>query len=835
MYERKYRKKWYKKRNRHRDSSSSFKGANPPTIIARRFTKMLNDFVAESDASSRMYTTSKSGCCPRKLKHFKCRSKQKRNVPLYKVHTSLHPNLTDRQLHACRNIASQVHVLSTHNKATHERTILQDPERFKRVVGKEKFFKVVWDSGASISISYNKNDFVSYMPLKSVTVKSVGKLCKVLGEGFILWSFQDETGMLQTIKLPAYHIQQSRVRLLSISSFVKHYQGGKVVVNADRMRITSNDTNPISVYISPDTNLPTSIAFEYTCVPAATEEFHNVISEVHFDNMNLSEPQKELLRWHQRLGHISFNKVKFLMRSGVLANTERTRRLHTRASQLPDPIKCAACLYGKQTRKPTPGPKRNYVPQSIGVLKKDNLFPGQEVSVDHFFCATKGRLLSSRGKTKLNDMHCGGCLFADHASNYIFVQHQTSLSTHSTLKAKEAYEDHCRDFGVVPQKYLTDNATCFTSKGFAEHLSKFRQIIRFASPGGHHGNGHAERSIRTIITIARTMMLHAALHWPDAADSTLWPMAVDYAIYIWNHCPDPSTGLSPHELFTKTKWDQSNFHHLHVWGCPAYILDKTISDGKKIPKWKPRSTRCIFLGRSPRHATSLPLVLNPGTGAITAQYHSVIDDYFTTVSSNSPDQPPDFRSPEWRDIFDKAVIQMNENDDAYTEDISVTENPTEPIAPIVNDTSIPVLPIATQPLQQQSHIDNGTDMSPVRQAFQRHQSHQPLPVLLPPPSSPSQPPPSSPIQSTSSPIANINEEVDPISENIATSSSPTSTSDPPTSSAPVQPSNVASTSSSTTLRRSTRKTSVPLTLGNDPVWAPKLSLALQSDPDAFST
>ena len=142
---------------------------------------------------------------------------------------------------------------------------------------------------------------------------------------------------------------------------MKHYQGGKFVVNADRMRITSNDTNPISVYISPDINLPTSIAFEYTCVPTGTEEFHNVISEVHSDNMNLCEPQKDLLRWHQRLGHISFNNVKFLMRSGVLANTERTRRLHTRASQFTDPIKCAACLYGKQTRKPTTGPKCNYV------------------------------------------------------------------------------------------------------------------------------------------------------------------------------------------------------------------------------------------------------------------------------------------------------------------------------------------------------------------------------------------------------------------------------------------------------------------------------------------
>ena len=69
--------------------------------------------------------------------------------------------------------------------------------------------------------------------------------------------------------------------------------------------------------------------------------------------------------------------------------------------------------------------------------------------------------------------------------------------------------------------------------------------------------------------------------------------------------------------------------------------------------------------------------------------------------------------------------------------------------------------------------------------------------------------------------------------NIYSPSSPASTSDPPSSSAPVQPSNVSSTSPST-IRRSTRKTSAPLTLSYDPVCAPKLSLALQSDPNALS-
>ena len=32
--------------------------------------------------------------------------------------------------------------------------------------------------------------------------------------------------------------------------------------------------------------------------------------------------------------------------------------------------------------------------------------------------------------------------------------------------------------------------------------------------------------------------------------------------------PSPDTGLSPHDLFTKTRWTQTKFQDLHVWGCP---------------------------------------------------------------------------------------------------------------------------------------------------------------------------------------------------------------------------------------------------------------------------
>ena len=48
----------------------------------------------------------------------------------------------------------------------------------------------------------------------------------------------------------------------------------------------------------------------------------------------------------------------------------------------------------------------------------------------------------------------------------------------------------------------------------------------------------------------------------------------------------------------------------------------------------------IYVGRSPFHAGSVALVLNPRTGHVSPQYHVVFDDDFTTVPYlNSMDVP----------------------------------------------------------------------------------------------------------------------------------------------------------------------------------------------------
>jgi hypothetical protein len=233
------------------------------------------------------------------------------------------------------------------------------------------------------------------------------------------------------------------------------------------------------------------------------------------------------------------------------------------------------------------------------------------------------------------------------------------------------------------------------------------------------------------MAIARTMMLHLAIHWPDVADPTLWPLAVKHAVFLVNHMPDPRTGLSPFDVFTKTRWEQQKLTDVHVWGCPVYVLDKMISDGKKLPRWTPRSTCTVNLGFSDKHASFVPLVLNPQTGCITAQFHIVFDDWFSTVSA-SADDLPNFNDECWQRMFrDSTYQQVLDDEDKERLIVDATDyeqaqdllSQIQRVASAIDASTPPqVLPVAPPPLS--------TPLQP-----QREQISTPIPavVSLPPP------------------------------------------------------------------------------------------------------
>ena len=549
------------------------------------------------------------------------------------------------------------------------KTILQHPMACQAAMPPGDSYTIVWDSGASMCVTFDKNDFVGPIkPLpKGSSIQGITNNLKIEGVGTVIWSLLDTNGTLCHLKLPCYYIPKIKQRLLSTSVFTKTYPKSLISVSNNSWSVTQ-ESKSIDIYINPRNNLPMSKCYRHQGLQTAAANLGESI--IHSNNLNLTEPQKELLRWHYRLGHIGFRTIQFIMRTGALASSEGMRRLHNAASKIQpsDLPKCSACQFGRQTNRSVPGSKSSAIKDRSGILSADKTHPGQLVFIDHFVSTTRGRKFKGYGVKEPNsksprggtsESFRGGCIFVDAGSGFVHVEFQSHLNSFETIQAVESFESLARDNGIIISQYQSDNGSAFTSKAFKDHLLAQGQTAKLSAAGSHHQMGKAERGIRTIMAMARTMLLHAAIHWPDMADPSLWPMAVKHAVWIYNHIPHISNGLSPVDQWSKTKFPLRKLHNLHVWGSPLYVLQKRLADGKSIGRWQPRSQRCVNVGFSDSHSKDAPLVLNPATGSITTQWNVNFDDWFSTVGSTESELP-DFNAVEWSRLFGTTTTHFPE-------------------------------------------------------------------------------------------------------------------------------------------------------------------------------
>jgi hypothetical protein len=290
---------------------------------------------------------------------------------------------------------------------------------------------------------------------------------------------------------------------------------------------------------------------------------------------------------------------------------------------------CHTCELAKAKRRAKKSPLQTKTTERDGALKTGNLKVGARVSLDHFESILLGRSYESYDKpssTKFN----GGALYVDRASGLVHCEHQVGFLRRGNNSWKAKIEKMCMDNGVVVQDYLTYSGT-FKAHKFVAHIHETHQMMHFCGTNAHHQNGVAERAIQTISNMARAMILHAIMHWKDGIDASLWPMAVNHAIHIlYNNTPNK--GFTPSDIFTDSTVPRHRLLDLHVWGCPVNVLGPQIQQGRKLPRWQPRSRRGVKLGLSLQHSSEVHLVLNLQTGSIDTQYHVVFDDQFTTVS-----------------------------------------------------------------------------------------------------------------------------------------------------------------------------------------------------------
>ena len=102
------------------------------------------------------------------------------------------------------------------------------------------------------------------------------------------------------------------------------------------------------------------------------------------------------------------------------------------------------------------------------------------------------------------------------------------------------------DCGEVINPYKADNWV-FKANTFVSRIREHNQKFSYCGVNAHHKNSATERSIRTVSECARALILYAAFHWDREVTSNLWSMAIDYAVYLYNHLPNEQ-GIDPFEF-----------------------------------------------------------------------------------------------------------------------------------------------------------------------------------------------------------------------------------------------------------------------------------------------
>jgi hypothetical protein len=322
--------------------------------------------------------------------------------------------------------------------------------------------------------------------------------------------------------------------------------------------------------------------------------------------------EQDMLRMHYRLNHMSFNKMKVLALLKILPAGFLTTK---------NP-KCAACLYGKSTRRAW----RTKAAQKRKLQIATR--PGQCVSVDQMESPTPGFIAQMKGALT-KGRYRYATVYVDHYSRSSFVYLQRTLTSAETLESKRAFERYSRHKNITIAHYHADNGR-FADNMFRNDVAAKGQTISYCGVNAHWQNGIAEKKIRDLTEQARTILLFAQNRWPVAVTVHLWPYALRSANDSINHAPRMADNIIPMEAFTGAE-SPLLIREQHTFGCPVYALNSKLQGGKSIPKWHERARVGIYLGLSPQHSRSVALVLSLTTGLVSPQFHVQFDDLFETV------------------------------------------------------------------------------------------------------------------------------------------------------------------------------------------------------------
>ena len=160
---------------------------------------------------------------------------------------------------------------------------------------------VIFESGCTHAVTSFVSDFIGKITPLNKLMNGLGATTSVLGEGNVLWSFRDDFEVLNKLRVNAYHVPASKVRLFSLKFDFQQDAGNTCLRNAD---------GTVFAFV-----IEGGLCFKYSgpLVPIAHASIQIQTSSAGYlastGRKNISKAQEELLLWHATLGHYNITNM----------------------------------------------------------------------------------------------------------------------------------------------------------------------------------------------------------------------------------------------------------------------------------------------------------------------------------------------------------------------------------------------------------------------------------------------------------------------------------------------------------------------------------------------
>ncbi|GBL98972.1 Retrovirus-related Pol polyprotein from transposon TNT 1-94 [Araneus ventricosus] len=332
------------------------------------------------------------------------------------------------------------------------------------------------DSGATSHMCFNEHLFTEINPIDDTYVKlAVDKTVKAIAKGTVTFDVlvgnQTKGITLQNV----LYIPDLKNNLISIS---------KVTANNFTVKFQRNHASVIN-------------SKNETVLIAKREKGLYYVTAI-VESVSIV---KEIEQWHQKFGHLNEKDLKKLQAQNMVYGMNFKPN-----DTLTD---CKVCIQGKQTATPFSKEPRNRSSQLLSVIHSDLCGPMRVESIGKsFYFAT----------------------FIDDCSRFVHVYFLRSKDeVKSAFLEFKAYIENKLNCKIKTLR--TDQGLEYVGPNFDHYLVKNGIKRERTCAYTPQMNGIAERENRTLVNMARCLLLQSGL------PMKFWAEAINCAVYIRNRCP----------------------------------------------------------------------------------------------------------------------------------------------------------------------------------------------------------------------------------------------------------------------------------------------------------